>query len=45
MEETDNPGISKGLITYIAVLDSVLKDSTVQCLENSTIFKGTSKVI
>lgn len=40
-EETDNPGIFKGLINYTAALDSVLKDH----LQNSTVFKGTSKTI
>lgn len=40
-EESNNPGIFKGLINYTAALDSVLKDH----LENSTVFKGTSKTI
>lgn len=40
-EDSDNPGIFKGLINYTAALDNVLKDH----LENSTVFKGTSSII
>ena len=41
MEETDNPGIFKEPINYIAVLDNVLKEH----LQNSTVVIGTSKTI
>lgn len=40
-EESDNPGIFKGLINYTAALDTALKDH----LETSTVFKRTSKSI
>lgn len=40
-ENSDNPGVFKGLINYTAALDTLLKDH----LENSTVFKGTSKTI
>ena len=40
-EDSDNPGIFRGLINFTAALDSALS----QHLESATVFKGTSKTI
>ena len=40
-EDSDNPGIFRGLIDFTAALDSALS----QLLESATVFKGTSKTI
>lgn len=40
-ESSENPGIFRGLINFVAELDSIFKDH----LENSKSFKGLSKVI
>ena len=40
-QDSDNPGIFRGLINFTAVLDSALS----QHLESATVFKGTSKTI
>ena len=40
-EDSDNPGIFRGLIDITAALDSALS----QLLESATVFKGTSKTI
>ena len=36
-DDSNNPGVFKGLINYTATIDSVLKDH----LENAKVFKGT----
>ncbi|KAL1249385.1 hypothetical protein QQF64_020390 [Cirrhinus molitorella] len=38
-QSSDNPGIFRGLVDFVAALDGVLKEH----LENATVFKGTSK--
>ena len=38
-EDSDNPGVFRGLVNFTAALDSVLS----QHLESATVFKGTSK--
>ncbi|KAI2646079.1 Zinc finger MYM-type protein 1 [Labeo rohita] len=40
-EGSDNPGIFRGLVDFVASLDGVLKEH----LENATVFKGTSKTV
>ncbi len=40
-ETSDNPGIFRGLVDFVASLDGVLKEH----LENTTVFKGTSKTV
>ncbi|XP_058629145.1 zinc finger MYM-type protein 1-like isoform X2 [Onychostoma macrolepis] len=40
-ETSDNPGIFRGLVDFVASLDGVLKEH----LENATVFKGTSKTV
>ncbi|KAM3842976.1 zinc finger MYM-type protein 1-like [Diretmus argenteus] len=40
-ESSDNPGIFRGLVNFVASLDGVLKEH----LENATVFKGTSKTV
>ncbi|KAL1276105.1 hypothetical protein QQF64_035728 [Cirrhinus molitorella] len=40
-ESSDNPGIFRGLVNFVASLDGVLKEH----LENATAFKGTSKTV
>ncbi len=40
-ETSDNPGIFRGLVDFVASLDGVLKKH----LENATVFKGTSKAM
>ncbi len=38
---SNNPGIFRGLVDFVASLDGVLKEH----LENATVFKGTSKTV
>ncbi|KAI7800942.1 hypothetical protein IRJ41_015727, partial [Triplophysa rosa] len=40
-ESSDNPGIFRGLVDFVASLDGVLKEH----LENASVFKGTSKTV
>ena len=40
-ENSDNPGIFRGLVDVVASLDSALKEH----LESATVFKGTSKTV
>ncbi|XP_057193943.1 zinc finger MYM-type protein 1-like [Triplophysa rosa] len=40
-ESSDNPGIFRGLVDFVASLDGVLKEH----LENASVFKGTSKTM
>ncbi|XP_056306384.1 uncharacterized protein LOC130218267 [Danio aesculapii] len=40
-ESSDNPGIFRGLVDFVASLDGVLKEH----LDNATVFKGTSKTV
>ncbi|KAL1279200.1 hypothetical protein QQF64_025873 [Cirrhinus molitorella] len=40
-QSSDNPGIFRGLVDFVAALDGVLKEH----LENATVFKGTSKTV
>lgn len=40
-ETSENPGIFRGLVDFVASLDGVLKEH----LENTTVFKGTSKTV
>ncbi|KAK0131414.1 Zinc finger MYM-type protein 1 [Merluccius polli] len=40
-ESSDNPGIFRGLVDFVASLDHALKEH----LENATVFKGTSKTV
>ncbi|XP_073450943.1 zinc finger MYM-type protein 1-like isoform X1 [Aquarana catesbeiana] len=40
-ESSDNPGIFRGLVDFVASLDGVLKDH----LLNATVFNGTSKTV
>ncbi|XP_040195568.1 uncharacterized protein LOC120928571 [Rana temporaria] len=40
-ERSENPGIFRGLVDFVASLDGVLKEH----LENATVFKGTSKTV
>ncbi|KAG1933968.1 zinc finger MYM-type protein 1-like [Pimephales promelas] len=41
IESSENPGIFRGLVDFVASLDGVLKEH----LENGTLFKGTSKMV
>ncbi|XP_040189964.1 zinc finger MYM-type protein 1-like [Rana temporaria] len=40
-ERSENPGIFRGLVDFVASLDGVLQEH----LENATVFKGTSKTV
>jgi hypothetical protein len=40
-ESSDNPGIFRGLVDFVASLDGALKEH----LDSATVFKGTSKTI
>ena len=40
-ENSDNPGIFRGLVDVVASLDSALKEH----LESATVFKGTFKTV
>ncbi|XP_040177751.1 zinc finger MYM-type protein 1-like [Rana temporaria] len=40
-ESSDNPGIFRGLVDFVASLDGVLKDH----LQNATVFNGTSTTV
>ncbi|XP_030575216.1 uncharacterized protein LOC115772910 isoform X2 [Archocentrus centrarchus] len=40
-KSSENPGIFRGLVDFVASLDGVLKEH----LENATVFKGTSKTV
>ncbi|XP_040195002.1 zinc finger MYM-type protein 1-like isoform X2 [Rana temporaria] len=40
-ERSENPGVFRGLVDFVASLDGVLKEH----LENSTVFKGTIKTV
>ena len=40
-DESDNPGILRGLVDLMASIDSVLEEH----LKNATVFKGTLKTV
>ncbi|XP_074476999.1 zinc finger MYM-type protein 1-like [Sebastes fasciatus] len=40
-DSSDNPGVFKGLVDFVASLDSVLEEH----LETASVFKGTSKTV
>ncbi|XP_030267317.1 zinc finger MYM-type protein 1-like isoform X2 [Sparus aurata] len=40
-ESSENPGVFKGLVDFVASLDSVLQEH----LQTATVFKGTSKTV
>ena len=40
-ENSDNPGVFKGLVNFVSSIDAALKEH----LDNATVFKGTSKTV